>query len=93
MSAPDPEGFSLLTKIAAAAAAIVTPIYTAYKFIDYRLDKKADKDVVQASFTDLKGELTLQREDIGRLSSKIDEGEKVSEERHRELLMHLLERK
>lgn len=43
MSAPDPEGMSLLAKVLAAAAAVVAPIWGAYSWLDGKLAKKADK--------------------------------------------------
>lgn len=46
MSAPDPEGFSLLQTVMAAAAAILTPAFGVYKWVEARLDKKADKTEV-----------------------------------------------
>ena len=39
MSAPDPDSFSWITKIAAGLAAIVSPVIWVHR----RLDKKADK--------------------------------------------------
>lgn len=43
MSAPDPEGMSLLGKVVAAGAAVATPIVWLWK----QLDKKADRDEVK----------------------------------------------
>lgn len=62
MPAPDPEGFSLLSKVIGAAAAIVVPIGAAYKWIDSRFEKKADKE-----------ELYRQRDNIAKLFDKLDE--------------------
>ncbi len=44
MSTPDPEGMSLLAKVMASAAAVVGPLWGIHKWIDGRLDKKANKD-------------------------------------------------
>lgn len=44
MSAPDPESVTLLTKILAAGAAVVAPVYGIVKYLDARFDKKADKE-------------------------------------------------
>lgn len=41
-----PEDFSLLQKVVGAAAAIVAPLYGAYKVVETKLDKKADKSEV-----------------------------------------------
>lgn len=46
MSSPDPEGFSLLQTVMAAAAAVLTPVFGVYKWVESRLEKKADKSEV-----------------------------------------------
>lgn len=93
MSAPDPEGFSMLTKIVAAGAAIIAPVAAVYKWADYRLDKKADKDVVKMAFDLLNSEMNTQRGNTAKLFDKIAEESKIGEERHRELLMHIISKK
>lgn len=44
MATPDPEAFGLLEKLLAAGAAIVAPLFGLWKFMEGKLDKKADKD-------------------------------------------------
>ena len=90
MATPDPEGFSMLTRILAAGAAVIAPVAGAYKWVDYRLDKKADKEAVRAAYESLNNEMTVQRGNIGKLFDKVADESKVGEERHREILMHLL---
>jgi len=44
MNAPDPEGFSLLSKVIAAAAAVVVPVWGARTWLENRFGKKLNKD-------------------------------------------------
>lgn len=96
MATPDPEGFSMLTKVAAGAAAVITPLAGmaagAYKWIDHRFDKKADKEMVKDGFDALNNEMTIQRGNIGKLFDKIGDESQINEQRHRELMMHLLDK-
>lgn len=90
MAAPDPEGIGLLAKVIGAAAAIGVPIGGAYKWLDSRLDKKADKSEVEKQFTALNAEMTTQRGNVGKIFDQMKESDRIAEERHRELLMHLI---
>ena len=93
MSAPDPEGMSLLAKVIAAGTAVVAPIWGGMKWLDTRLDKKADRQAVKEAFEKLDTELGTQRGHIAKIFDQMRDAEGVSEKRHRELMMHLLERK
>ena len=82
MSAPDPESYSLLAKVIGAAAAIVAPLGGLFVFIDGRYAKSHTvRNQLQAVFNEL-----------GILRKQIEENEHNGEARHRELLMHLLEK-
>lgn len=89
MDAPDPEGVSILTKAVIAATPLVA---AAWGFVKL-WDKKADKHAVNNAVNEVKLELGVQRGHIGQIFQQMRDMEKVSEERHRELLMHLVERK
>lgn len=89
MSSPDPEGIGLATKVIGAIVAVGTPI----TWLWAKLDKKADKHAVAEQFQTMTNELTVQRGHIGKIFEQMRDMEQVSEERHRELMMHLLERK
>ena len=93
MSAPDPEGFSLLSKVLAAGVAVIAPVAGAYKFLDHRLGKKADKDVVARALDKIEEEFTIHRGYFKDVFDKITDAEHTAEARHRELLMHMLEKK
>ncbi len=93
MSAPDPEGMSLLSKVMIAATAIVTPLWGGHKYLENKFDKKADKAAVKEAFEQLNSEMTIQRGNIGKLFDQSREEAKANEARHRELMMHLLEKK
>lgn len=92
MSAPDPEGIGLLAKFLGACAAIGVPIGAGWKYhkhLEEKLDRKADKETLEG----IQGELSTQRQRIVEVFEQIRGNESKSEQRHRELLMHLLERK
>lgn len=79
----------MLAKVLGAAALVATPIWGFLKL----WDKKADKHTVNNQLNELKLELGVQRGHVGKIFEQMRDMEKVSEERHRELLMHLVERK
>ena len=89
MSAPDPEGMTMLAKVLGAASVVAVPIWGFVKL----WNKKADKREVAEQFQGVKDELSIQRGHIGKVFDQMRDMEKVSEDRHRELMMHLLERK
>lgn len=89
MAAPDPEGFSLAAKVIAAFVAVGTPI----TWLWAKLDKKADKHTVNGQFQKVENELAVQRGHIGKVFDQMRDSESKNEERHRELLMHLIEKK
>lgn len=93
MPSPDPEGFSLLSKVVAAGAVVVAPVFGVYKWIDSRFDKKADKDTVKEAFEKVDAELTIQRGHIGKIFDQMREGEKDARDRHEELLKALYQNK
>ena len=89
MATPDPEGFSLLAKVVAAGTAILAPVGWFWT----RLDKKADKQTVNKQFEAVANELATQRGHIAHIFDQMREDRSAAEERHREVLMHLLEAK
>ncbi len=84
MSSPsDP---SIWQWIAGSVASIGGSLFGYHKYMD---GKKADKqDIVE-----IKEELNIQRGHIAKVFDSLTAAESKNEERHRELLMHLLERK
>lgn len=100
-AAPDPETVSTLTKLIGAATAIFGPIGGLWLWIDARFAKK---HTVNNQLQHLEGELAIHRGYFKDVFEKLEEHsrrdeahfteiERNSEERHRELMMHLLERK
>lgn len=86
MAAPDPEGFGLLSKVLAAATAVGVPILGAYKWLDTRLDKKADKHAVNNQFQAVTNELSVQRGHIAKVFDQIRENEQRAQDRHERLM-------
>ena len=78
MATPDPEGFGLLAKVIGAATAVVVPIGAAYKWIDSRFDKKADKE-----------EVSKHRDYIAKLFDKLEDHSRRDETLFRELMEKL----
>ena len=93
MSAPDPEGMSLLGKIVAAATAVVVPVWGARTWLDSRFAEKADRKAVKEAFEKIEDELSVQRGNQGKIFDQMRDSEKANEARHRELMMHMLEKK
>lgn len=90
----------MLTKVVLAGTAVVTPVWGFFKL----WNKKADKHTVANQIQEVKNEISIHRGYFKDVFEKLEEHarrdedhfsqiEKASEERHRELMMHLLERK
>lgn len=86
MATPNPDDMSLLAKVIGAAAAVITPLWGAHKWLDGKLDKKADKDDVHRSFADMTDELSTQRASIGKIFDQIRQNEQRAQDRHERLM-------
>lgn len=93
MDTPDPEGMSLLAKVVAAFVALVAPVWGARTWLEKRFDKKAEKLDVADSFQSVQNELGIHRGYFKDVFNQLREDRTAAEERHRELMMHLLEKK
>lgn len=89
----------MLTKVVLAGTAVVTPVWGFFRL----WNKKADKHTVNNQIQEVKNELHLQRGYFRDVFEKVEENarrsedrfgriERAAEERHRELLMHLMRR-
>jgi hypothetical protein len=58
MSAPDPEGFSMLAKVLAAGTAVAVPVWGFFKL----WNGKADKHTVGNQLQEVKSEIALNRQ-------------------------------
>jgi len=85
VASPDPEGFSLLTKVLAAGTAIVAPLYGFWKL----LDRKANKKDVESEFGEVRAELQHQRGVIAKVFDHIRENEQRAQDRHERLMERL----
>lgn len=79
--------------VAGGLVSAVGGLWGGWKYIDTELKKKADKHTVASQLQDVKNELAVQRGHIGKVFDQIRDNEGKSDERHRELLMHLIQRK
>ena len=85
MSAPDPESFSLLTKVIAAGTAVAAPI----TWLWTKLDKKADKHAVNDQFQEVKSEQALHRGYFKDVFNQMRENEQRAQDRHERLMERL----
>lgn len=86
MAAPDPEGFSLLSKLGLSVGSILGAAWGGVVYLNNRFDKKADKEAVNKDFVELKGEISLQRERIVSVFEQIRENEQRAQDRHERLM-------
>lgn len=82
MATPDPESFSLLSKVLAAATAIVVPLGAIYKLGSSALEKKADK----ADLDEVKKDIDQRKTIEAKLFDKFDEHSRRDEELFRDVI-------
>ena len=82
MATPDPEGFSLLSKVLAATTTIVVPLSTLYKLGTSALDKKADKSDLE----DVKEEVAQRRRIDEKLFDELNRHAQRDEQLFREVI-------
>ena len=78
------------------AGGVISAAGGAWGFLKWHhseMQQKADKRAVEQGFARVEGELGTQRGHIGRIFEQIRESDQASESRHRELLMHLVNKK
>lgn len=73
MSAPDPEGMSLLAKVLAAGTAVVAPVWVARSWIEKRFSAKVGKDDFQEFCKRFDQHVRDDREIQAKLFDKIDD--------------------
>ena len=86
MSAPDPEGISLLAKVVAAGAAVIAPLWGAWTWLDKRLEKKADKVEVEATAIEFREEFKTHRSYFAKVFDQMRENEQRAQDRHERLM-------
>lgn len=89
MPSPDEFWQWLVGGIASAAGGM----FGYHKYVDNRIEKKADKTEMREGFTEIREEMARSRDVQAKLFDQQRESDQKSEERHRELLMHLVQRK
>ena len=65
----------------------------AWKYIDSRLEKKADKQAVNNQFQRVENELTMQRGHIAKVFDQMRENEQRAQDRHERIMERLTERR
>lgn len=89
MATPDPEGFSLLAKLAGAIAAIGLPVGGVYKWADSKLEKKADKELVEGIRESFETHRKEDRENFIKLFENADEDRTMVREGFAQVLKEL----
>lgn len=77
--------------IAGGAVSLVGSVIGAWKYIDTRLEKKADKHTVNNQFHAINNELTHQRGTQAKLFDQMRENEQRAQDRHERLMERLSE--
>lgn len=90
MSFQDPSLWQWLTGGGFVAA--VSTAFGYHKYMDGKIAKKADKDYVIQELLEAKEERAMLRGHIAKIFDQNRESEQKNEMRHRELLMHLLDK-
>ena len=72
--------------------ALVGLCFGAWRWLDSKFEKKADKHAVNSQLQEVKNELSLQRSHIGKIFDQQREDGQLAEQRHRELMMHMMKR-
>jgi hypothetical protein len=72
MAAPDPESYSLLSKVLAAGAGIVAPVWVARNWLENRFGKKLNKDDFKEFLERFDQHARDDREVQAKLFDKID---------------------
>ena len=81
-----------LTNVGISAASAIAGGFGIVKWLDHRIDGKADKQDVSQKFAEVTEELGTQRGHIGKIFDQMRDAEKQNEIRHRELLMYLMKK-
>ena len=89
MSAPDPEGMSLLAKVIAAATAIIAPVWGLQKWLDARFDRKADKEVMDTAIEKIDHEFEIHRGYFAKVFDQMRDSEQRAQDRHERLMERL----
>lgn len=92
MAAPDPETGGFVGVLVGAATSLIASAIAGAKYVSNRLDKKADKHVVNTELQTIKAELHIQRTHIGKIFDQQRQDGQLAEQRHRELMMHMLKK-
>lgn len=89
MSAPDPEGMSLLGKVIAAGAAVIAPVVGVWKWFDHRMEKKLDKSDFAEAMKRFDAHAESDRTIQEKLFDQIRENEQRAQDRHERLMERL----
>jgi hypothetical protein len=63
--------------------------FGAWKFFDAKLELKADKTEVQDAITEMREEITLQRQHVAKIFDQMRENEQRSQDRYERLMERL----
>ena len=78
--------------LAGAVAGLFGGLFGYHKYMEGKLDKKADKHAVNNALQAINAEIALQRGNVGKLFDQARENEQRAQDRYERLMQHLQDR-
>jgi len=75
--------------VAGGLVSVTGVLWGGIKYVDNRLDKKADKEHVNQEFGEVRVELQWQRENVAKLFDQIRDSDQRAQDRHERLMERL----
>jgi hypothetical protein len=79
--------------VAGSVLGAIGGLFGYHKYIEARIDKKADKHVVNNQLQEIKNEQAVQRGHIGKVFDQMRENEQRAQDRHERLMEKIAERR
>ena len=80
---------SFWMQVAAALAPTATGLFGYHKYLENKIATKANKEDVKESFTEVRGEMQWQRENIAKLFDQVRESDQRAQDRFEKILEKL----
>lgn len=75
--------------LAGSLVTAVGAMFGGWKWLDAKLDKKADKEEVDAAINEVREEITIQRGHVSKIFDQIRENEQRAQDRHERIMERL----